>query len=341
MTFNLYQCAEPHLLERQLRHYTSSYSQAIVITDDTVGALISWDFPQVRVPSGEEAKTLSQAEVLWGRLAELKADRQSILLAVGGGALLDFVGFVASTYMRGIATVNVPTTLLAMVDAAIGGKNALNVGGIKNLVGTFHQPQAVWLAPFFLETLPQREYASGMAEVVKYGVIRDLELFERLEGGTPVADLIYRCAELKAAIVGEDPHDHGIRATLNYGHTVGHALEALTDYGHFLHGEAVAIGMSCAAYISLALDMTSEDVYKRQDTLLQMFKLPTLLPPGIDIDALIYCMERDKKAEQGKINLILVEQIGKVLRVPDLDKKFLKEALEAKVAHEQTAYAKN
>lgn len=174
-----------------------------------------------------------------------------------------------------------------------------------------------------------------MAEVVKYGVICDPELFARVEECASLPELIQRSAQIKEKIVKEDPYDRGVRALLNYGHTIGHALEAVTEYRRYRHGEAVSIGMSCAAFISLTLDMTQEEVYKRQDTLLQKLKLPTSLPRDIDLDKLMHCMERDKKNEQGKFNLILVEQIGKVLRIPDLNKKNLMEALEAKAAYEQ------
>lgn len=307
-----------------------NYSQCVVITDDKIHRQYSWDLPTIVVPSGENAKTIDTAQLVWQELIAKGFDRKSLLIACGGGSICDVTGFIASCYMRGIATCYIPTTLLAMVDAAIGGKTAVNMNGLKNVIGTFHQPKKVYLCPEFLSTLNEREIASGVAEMIKMGVVWNPELFEALENGTELAELIEWAAQCKIEIVTQDSQDHGVRSVLNWGHTVGHALESLTGYSRWLHGEAIAIGMSCEAFISWKLGYTDQSFYERQNRLIQKYKLPTILPDDIDMNALLLLMAQDKKAVQGKIRLILARQIGTVLSVPDLDKEILKEALEAK-----------
>lgn len=307
-----------------------SYSNCVLVSDATINKLHPCHLPALLLPVGEKAKTGESVDWLWQQLLQMGFDRRSLLIACGGGAVCDTAGFAASCYMRGIDTVYIPTTLLGMVDAAIGGKTAINLGSHKNLIGTFHQPKKILLCPEFLKTLPEREIASGMAEVIKTAVVASPDLFEQLEQDAPLGSLIEHCAQLKLGIVAQDVHDQGIRSHLNWGHTVGHALEGLTGYAKWSHGEAVAIGMSCEAFISWKLGYADQNFYMRQNRLIQKYKLPTILPHDIDLDALITLMKRDKKAVQGKIALILARQIGTVLNVPDLDKDILKQALEAK-----------
>jgi 3-dehydroquinate synthase len=212
------------------------------------------------IEPGEASKSIETADALWRQLLELGTDRQSIVVAVGGGVVGDLAGFVAATYARGIRLVQVPTTLLAQVDSSVGGKVGVNLPGAKNMVGAFWQPAGVWIDVDTLETLPPREYTAGLAEVVKYGVILDAEFFDRLESGVTklrerdpemLCETIAHCCRLKADIASADERElTGSRAVLNYGHTVGHALEAATDYGTLLHGEAVAVGMIVASRLA-------------------------------------------------------------------------------------------
>lgn len=307
-----------------------NYSKCAVITDQAVQVHYHWDLPTIVIPQGEQAKTCDTAMKVWHQLIEQGFDRKSLLIACGGGAICDATGFIASCFMRGIDTFYIPTTVMAMVDASIGGKTALNMDGRKNVIGTFHQPKKVFICSEFLNTLSEREVASGIAEMIKMGVVWNPMLFEALEKESSLAELIEWAAQSKIEIVSQDVHDQGLRSILNWGHTVGHALEGLTGYSRWLHGEAVAIGMSCAAFISWKLGYADQTFYERQNRLIQKYKLPTILPDDIDMDALLALMEQDKKAVRGKIRLILARQIGTVLSVPDLDNDILREALEAK-----------
>lgn len=317
-------------LQIDLENYAGKFSQHAVVIDRQVDASYPFEFPKIYVPEGEDAKTLESASLIWDEMCRRNFDRHALLVAMGGGALSDVAGFAASTYMRGIATLYIPTTLMAMVDAAIGGKTAINFGQAKNRIGTFHMPTSVWICPEFLDTLPEAEIASGIAEMIKLAVVSDSDLFTQLENGVPIRDLILHCAQKKAEIVSLDPKDQGVRAILNWGHTFAHALEDISHFRRWRHGEAVAIGMSCAAYVSVYLGYADISFYLRQNELLKKYILPTILPDDIDLDALLCRMKQDKKALNGKIRLILARQIGTVLSVPDLDKDILKQALEAK-----------
>jgi 3-dehydroquinate synthase len=247
-----------------------------------------FDTIQVSVPEGELAKRLGVASALWDRLLDAGCDRTSTVVALGGGAVGDVAGFVAATYMRGMNFVQVPTTLLAQVDASSGGKTAIDHPRGKNLIGAFHQPRLVVADVATLGTLPARELLAGLAEVVKYGVIGDAELFGRLEAQVPallardldaLAPIVAASARQKAAVVAADEHEvGGERAVLNFGHTVGHALEAVSDYRRFLHGEAVAVGMVAAARVSHALGICDADVGTRIEGLLRELGLPTCRP---------------------------------------------------------------
>jgi 3-dehydroquinate synthase len=274
------------------------------------------------VPSGESSKSVDQLSRLWDAMLDQRADRKSVVVAIGGGVIGDLAGFVAGSYMRGVRFVQIPTTLLAMVDSSVGGKTGINLPKSKNMVGAFWQPHAVCIDTTTLQSLPDREYLSGLAEVVKYGVILDLELFEYLEAHaeslvqrapTAVEYIVRRSCELKAAVVAADERETtGLRAILNYGHTFGHAIEARTSYGRYLHGEAVAIGMSMAGELAKDLSLWSNKELIRQTVLLKRLGLPVTLKESISTEDLLSAMQLDKKTENGVLNLILPTCLGHV-----------------------------
>ena len=275
------------------------------------------------LPAGEQYKTLTSVQKIYNAALENRLERSSTLVALGGGVIGDMTGFAAATWLRGINFVQVPTSLLAMVDASIGGKTGVNHPQGKNLIGAFHQPRLVLIDPQVLQTLPAREFRAGMAEVIKYGVIWDAELFAQMEqskrldqmrylGTDLLQTILSRSCQAKADVVSKDEKEAGLRAILNYGHTIGHAVESLTGYRVVNHGEAVAIGMVAAAQIAVALGMFSSEANSRQDALIQKTSLPTQLPTGIDIEAIIDTLQTDKKVKDGKVRFILPTQIGAV-----------------------------
>jgi 3-dehydroquinate synthase len=279
------------------------------------------------IPAGEESKSLEQAAFLYDLLADLNADRQTLMVAVGGGVVGDLAGFVAATYNRGLPLLMVPTSLLAMVDSSVGGKVGINLPKGKNLVGAFHQPIGVWIDIKMLETLPEREYCSGLAEVVKYGVIRDAGFFGWLEKnsdallkkrGPAVSHVVAQCCRIKAEVVEKDEREEtGLRMILNYGHTFAHAFEAYAGYGMWLHGEAVAAGMVCASRLAERLRLIGPELTERQRRLLECFGLPTA-PNAWPADDLIAIMRRDKKAQAGRLRFILPHRLGEVAAVDDV-----------------------
>lgn len=291
---------------------------------------------ELPIPEGERSKSLAQAKRCWQAMFTQGVDRQAVVIALGGGVICDLAGFVASCYMRGLDMVYLPTTLLAMVDAAIGGKTGVNLPLAKNVIGTFYLPKSILIDPVCLMSLPEREFNSGLAEMIKYGIISDLLLVEKLEEGLEklknrqgplLEEIIQRCISIKNAIVAEDEKDVlGRRAALNYGHTFGHAIEAVTGYRRYLHGEAVSMGMSCAVNLSAQLNLCDPALIERQDRLCQRAHLPTQLP-RLSLDSLITRMRSDKKAVCGKINLILLEKIGKVVKMGDVDSVLIKQLL--------------
>jgi 3-dehydroquinate synthase len=270
---------------------------------------------------GESFKTLESCGAVFESLARMRASRDATLVALGGGVVGDLTGFAAACWMRGVDFVQIPTTLLAMVDSSVGGKTGVNLAHGKNLVGAFHQPRAVLADVETLATLPDREYAAGLAEVVKYGAIADAGFFAWLEANAAAlarrdAAALIRAIEvscrMKAAIVARDEREEGERALLNFGHTFGHALEAATGYGGALnHGEAVAIGMVLAARLSVALGWSPDADTARLRALLEAFALPTQVPSGHAATALLDLMRLDKKAASGKLKLILWRGIGR------------------------------
>ena len=272
------------------------------------------------LPAGELQKSLATAGKLHQQLARAGMDRKSVLFAVGGGVITDLGGFVASTYMRGIPVGLFPTTLLGQVDAAIGGKTGVNLPQGKNLVGTFYQPALVCCDAAVLKTLPDREYVSGLGEVVKYGMIRDAALFEVIEKNVEgirrrdpdvLDEIIYRCAAIKADVVTKDEKESGERAILNYGHTIGHALEAAGGYKTLHHGEAVSIGMEAEAILSMELGIAPLEVLAAQNRLLKLCGLPTRVKKMPEKKVLA-ALKLDKKNVSGKTRFVLPEAVGKV-----------------------------
>ena len=273
----------------------------------------------IEVPDGESAKSLDRAAALWDAFLGLGLDRASAVVAVGGGVVGDLAGFAAASYMRGVAYVQVPTSLLAQVDASVGGKVAVNHPRAKNLIGTFHQPRLVLIDPEALGSLPEREYRSGLAEVVKTGAALNAELFVTLEGHLDalrrrdpalLETVIATCCAEKATIVEQDEREEsGLRMVLNYGHTVGHALEALTGYGSWLHGEAVAVGIVAAARLSTRLGLTDARTAERQIALLRAVGLPTRFetPTPREIAG---ALRHDKKAREGRVPFVLLKGLG-------------------------------
>ena len=283
------------------------------------------------VPSGEASKSLVEAGRLWESLAQLGIDRQTVVVAVGGGVVGDLAGFVAAGFARGIPCWQVPTTLVAQVDSAIGGKTGINLRAGKNLVGAFWQPRGVIADIDTLATLPNREFISGLAEVVKYGMILDADFFAWLEDNATavvtrepaaIGHIVHRSAELKAFVVERDEREQtGLRACLNYGHTFAHAFETATGYGTLLHGEAVSLGMVAAARLAADLGRIDEAVATRQRRLLEQFGLPVVTDTlhGISDDTLLAIMARDKKALHGRLRFVLPDRIGQVELIKGVD----------------------
>lgn len=295
------------------------------------------------VPAGEQSKSLEQLSQLYDTLYELKADRCTPVIAMGGGVVGDLAGFAAATYNRGLPLIMVPTTLLAMVDSSVGGKTAINHPRGKNLIGAFHRPKGVWIDTIYLDTLPAREYRSGLAEVVKYGVIRDPGLFETLEHhasalrnghASVLPSIIARCCRIKAEVVEQDEYEEtGLRAILNYGHTFGHAFEIVGAANQWLHGEAVSAGMMCAVHLAHRLGyLKDESLLSRQQQLLQAFELPVRPQPHWDVEALLEVMQRDKKALAGRLRFILPRCLGEVGLVDHISLADVRQILRERMA---------
>ena len=275
----------------------------------------------VEIPDGEEHKNLAWAMHIYDRLLEAGIERRWPVIALGGGVVGDLAGFVGATLLRGVPTVLLPTTLLAQVDAAIGGKTGVNHVLGKNLIGAFHQPVLVLADVGALRTLPRREFVAGLAEIVKYGAIGDVALFRDLEtnletllrlGVEALVPVVRACVRQKAAVVAADEREErGDRAVLNFGHTVGHAVETLTGYREFLHGEAVAIGMVAAARVSRALGRCDLATVARLERLLKAAGLPTEIPGDLAPSALALAMQRDKKTAGGRVRFVCLEEIGR------------------------------
>jgi len=289
----------------------------------------------IEVPEGERSKSLQQAEKIYDRLLEWKCDRQTVLVALGGGVIGDLTGFVAATYVRGVPFIQIPTTVLAQVDSSVGGKTAVNHPRGKNMIGAFYQPKLVVADLETLESLPEKEFKAGLAEIIKYGVIEDAALFHYLENetqkilahdDTALAHIVATSCAIKAKVVEKDERESHYRMVLNFGHTVGHAIESLTGYSSFIHGEAVAIGMVIAAKLSQAMGYCSVDVPRRIANLIEAFGLPTRLP-NLQAEDIIQSIYLDKKTAHKKIRFILVKEIGSIEIVDDVAESLITEAL--------------
>ncbi|MGB3238640.1 MAG: 3-dehydroquinate synthase [Geitlerinemataceae cyanobacterium] len=289
----------------------------------TIDSLESAGFEVSRhiLPAGEQYKHLDAIQGIYDTALENRLERSSTLVALGGGVVGDMTGFAAATWLRGIHFIQVPTSLLAMVDASIGGKTGVNHPQGKNLIGAFYQPRFVLIDPEVLQTLPEREFCAGMAEVIKYGVIWDAQLFENLEAAGAIdrldcldaallADILGRSCQAKADVVSQDEKEAGLRAILNYGHTIGHAVESLTGYTQVLHGEAVGIGMVAASRIAMELGLWDAAGDRRQFALIEKAGLPTQIPDGVAVEDIIEALQNDKKVKAGQVRFVLPTQIG-------------------------------
>ena len=324
----------PNQLERLGDLYKSQIGQrhAIVITDNNVAehylsevlnALrsVANRVDKIVVEAGEKSKSIQQCDALWQKMMELKADRSSVVVALGGGVVGDLAGFAAAGFMRGIPFIQIPTSLMAQVDSSVGGKTGVNLPQGKNLVGAFHQPEFVLIQTTTLETLDEANFCAGMAEVIKYGMIMDADFFEFLESNADkivnrdekvLRQMIATCCRCKARVVEEDERETtGRRAILNYGHTFGHAVEAVFGYGKYLHGQAVAIGMRCAARLAETQGLISQEVVDRQNRLLDRVGLTHKLGTEKH-EQILTAMKNDKKSAGGAPQLILPDRLGNV-----------------------------
>ncbi len=323
------ECAQRKLAKRCAiisdRNVAKLYAKTVIQSLQAAG----FDPVLITVNAGETAKSLQTVQKCYDQLAKYRLERKSFIVALGGGVVGDLAGFVAATYLRGIGFVQVPTTLLAQVDSSVGGKVGVNLKAGKNLVGAFYQPQFVLCDLSALNTLPEREFRAGLAEVIKYGIIYDARLFSRLErdigkllqrDASVLASIIARCCEIKAEVVAQDETESGLRAILNFGHTIGHAIEAISGYGKYLHGEAIAIGQVAAAKISSEIFRLPLADTSRIENLFSSADLPVRIKLNRTmLERLFKAMEVDKKVSNGEIHFVLASQIGQVAsgqRVP-------------------------
>lgn len=312
------------------KHYGQRLSAALTSAGFTVASCL--------LPPGERYKTPATLQKIYDAALANRLERSSTLIALGGGVIGDMTGFAAATWLRGINVVQVPTTLLAMVDAAIGGKTGVNHPQGKNLIGAFHQPRLVLIDPDVLQTLPAREFRAAIAEVIKYGVIWDAALFEQLEQAPRLDQLRYlddallqailtSSCQAKAHVVSKDEKEAGLREILNYGHTIGHAVESLTGYRVVNHGEGVAIGMVAAGAIAVAMGLWDQASADRQLALIKKANLPTCLPADLDIETILTVLQTDKKVKAGQVRFVLPRQIGAAVVTdqvtPDLIRQIL------------------
>ena len=288
----------------------------------------------IDVPPGERSKSLSRARSIYDAFVEARVDRWTPVVAVGGGVTGDLAGFAASTFMRGIPLVHVPSTVVAQVDSAIGGKTAVNFAGAKNQVGTFYQPEFVVCDPALLQTLSPRDFRAGLAEAVKIGVTMRPDLMKRMESGTDLietrdtgilVEIVVACVEAKGEIVGRDETDQDVRSILNYGHTIGHAIEAASR-GKLRHGEAVAVGMNAAAWIGETLGVTQKGVRDRQNALLENLGLKLTIS-NADKGVIVRNLKLDKKVRAGKTCFVLTLQIGGASVWPHIPERLLRDAV--------------
>jgi len=348
LTDNVYQISiGPNLLKyvgQQLRRGDNG-DKVVIITNPTVNQLYGniiensltdngFIVKVIEVPEGENEKSLQNASRLYGELTDYNAERSTSILAFGGGVIGDLAGFVAATYLRGLPFIQIPTTLLAQIDSSVGGKVAVNYNQFKNKIGSFYQPKLVVSDIVTLHTIPDVEFISGMAEIIKHALIWDAELFNYIDkcldkimnkSDETLEELVYRAVEIKTRVIEKDEKDLDLRNILNYGHTVGHAIETLSEY-KLKHGEAVAIGMFMAGRISNKMGMISNDELYRMKDVLERVGLSTKLP-DVDIHQLINIMKHDKKVLAGKIRFILLNSIGKAIMSNDVPLSLVEEVL--------------
>ena len=330
----------PHLAQKR----------AVVVTNTTVGPLYSARLRaalaasgvesfEIVLPDGEIHKNWQTLNQIFDQLIEKRCERKTTLIALGGGVVGDMTGFAAATYQRGVPYIQIPTTLLAQVDSAVGGKTAINHPQGKNMIGAFYQPKLVLADTQTLDTLPQREFSAGMAEVIKYGLIRDLPFFEWLEANIDrilahyrdaLIHTIYESCRNKAEVVAQDEKETGVRAILNFGHTFGHAIETATNYREYLHGEAVAMGAVLAAELSRGLGYLSVHDCERIKKVLAAVKLP-ITAPNLGVEKFLQLMSADKKVDAGKIHFVLLQRIGGAYSDGDVPRQSLTEVLSASV----------
>ncbi len=336
---------QPELLRRHIKS-----RQVLVVTNDTVAphyldrvvsGLADYQVASVVLPDGEQFKTLEVLGQVFDRLLELRHNRDTTLIALGGGVVGDMAGFAAAAYQRGVDFIQIPSTLLSQVDSSVGGKTGVNHPLGKNMIGAFHQPRAVLIDTDTLDTLPDREYASGMAEVIKYGLIRDRGFFEWLEANMDglmlrdkqlLAEAIARSCRSKAEIVAIDERESGVRALLNLGHTFGHAIETAQGYGAWLHGEAVAVGTVLAADLSRRLGWLAEADVKRIEALFVRARLPVTPPIGMETDEFLALMAVDKKVLDGRLRLVLLRSIGDAVVTADFPLALLETTLKERLS---------
>ncbi len=321
--------------------------QVLIVSNTTVAPLYlekvkqtfsAYQCEVVILPDGEEYKNLQVLNQIFDALLEKRFERRSTLVALGGGVVGDMTGFAAACYQRGVPFIQIPTTLLAQVDSSVGGKTGVNHPLGKNMIGAFYQPQCVIADTDTLSTLEDRQISAGIAEIIKYGLIRDLEFLQWLEANmdkllgrdpTALAFAIERSCINKAEVVAADEKEGGVRATLNFGHTFGHAIETATGYGKWLHGEAVGTGMLMAADLSERMGMLSKDDVQRVDNLIDHAQLPTRAPANMDYKTFMKYMSVDKKVEAGAIRFVLLKALGEAIITADYDEKRLEATIEA------------
>ena len=311
-------CFEKHISGQQVMVVTNS-TVAPIYLDKVIKLLDKFNVEATILPDGEQYKTLETANIIFDALLKAKFDRSATLIALGGGVVGDITGFAAASYQRGINLIQIPTTLLSQVDSSVGGKTGVNHELGKNMVGAFHQPQAVIIDVDTLETLNDREFSAGMAEIIKYGLLGNVDFLLELEKNVEaimnrdknlIIDAVYRSCEDKANIVAEDEFEHGKRSLLNFGHTFGHGIENILGYGTYLHGEAISIGMYMAAKLSELEGNLSVDDVERVKNILTKAKLPCNIEGEVSSENLIKAMSIDKKAIDGNIRLVLLRSVG-------------------------------
>ena len=336
-----------HTLGEILRE-NNLMTELFVITDENVQALYGKKVLAIlrkaglkpamfSVPAGESSKSLQMADYLYSKLIENRATRKSTILALGGGVVGDLAGFVAATFMRGVKFVQIPTTLLSQVDSSVGGKVGVNHRLGKNLIGAFYQPAFVLIDPDVLQTLPHRERQAGMAEVIKYSFIRDAEFFEVLNNNIPallnlvdaemIESVLATCCSIKADVVEKDERETGLRAILNFGHTIGHALEALTSFGIFLHGEAILHGMRGAVHLSLLENRATQDAAERSLGLIDKLNPPPI-PKFISVEEVLHAMTNDKKRTTEGQLWVLLREIGNAELVRHVNEENVRKAIQ-------------